>query len=97
MPITAILYDGWPLCRSPLSSPALHLLDIISNLPDGVSAHLAFPENAPEWPPDGLTLHRIDTADTPAGNERSSDGGRHSRRDRRADFDRAWWLGPVDG
>jgi hypothetical protein len=62
-----ILYDGWTLCRSPLSSPALHLLDILENTPDGISAHAAVPEQAPEWLPEGLAVHRIDTPDTPGG------------------------------
>ena len=66
-----VLYDGWTLFRGPLSSPALHLLDILSNLPEGIAAHLAVPEAVPSaYPvrmPDGLAVHRIDTQDTPSG------------------------------
>ena len=63
----AILYDGWTLCRSSLSSPALHLLDILANLPDGITPHLAVPAAPPDWLPDNVTLHRIDTPHTPRG------------------------------
>ena len=55
-----ILYDGWTLCRSTLSSPALHLLDILANLPDGIDAHVAVPEAAPAWLPAGVQVHLID-------------------------------------
>ncbi|HUF40069.1 MAG TPA: glycosyltransferase [Anaerolineales bacterium] len=67
MYITTILYDGWTLCRSPLSSPALHLFDILSNLPDGIAAHVAVPQAAPDWLPGNAVIHRIETQDSARG------------------------------
>ncbi|MDH3944335.1 MAG: hypothetical protein OEV06_09615, partial [Anaerolineae bacterium] len=63
-----VLYDGWPLARSPNSPAALHLLTILAFLPEGVQAAIALPDEAPNDLPVGADIQLI-----PAGNKR---GGR---------------------
>ena len=46
-----VLFDGWSLVYHPCSPPALHLLAILENLPEGVQPSVALPESPPEWFP----------------------------------------------
>ncbi len=59
MPAPRVLFDGGPLCRAPLSAPALGLLDLIVHLPPEVEPHIALPDAPPAWLPSVLVPHRL--------------------------------------
>jgi hypothetical protein len=52
-----ILYDGSPLVWSPLSPPALHLLNLLENHPTRFEAILALPGNTIHSLPDEIDIH----------------------------------------
>lgn len=52
-----VLYDGWALSRDPVGPAALHLLEIIAQLPDEVDPTILFPESPPDWIPPGINPH----------------------------------------
>ena len=56
-----VLYDGWPLVYQPESPAALHLLALLENLPGEVEPVVALPSPPPEWLPDRLQLHILQT------------------------------------
>jgi glycosyltransferase involved in cell wall biosynthesis len=52
-----VLYDGWPLLYDPNSPAALHLLAVLSYLPEEVQAHVALPGDPPGWLSHQAVLH----------------------------------------
>ncbi|MBN1667146.1 MAG: glycosyltransferase [Anaerolineales bacterium] len=62
-----VLYDGWALVDQPLSSPAIHLWEILTQLPGTVRAVLALPADPPPWLPANIEVQVCATAKTPAG------------------------------
>jgi hypothetical protein len=61
MPPIRVLYDGWPLCREPDGSAALHLLAILARLPRQIQPHLLCPETPPPWVPELVQTHLVPT------------------------------------
>jgi glycosyltransferase involved in cell wall biosynthesis len=61
-----VLYDGWSLVHNSISPGALHLLAILTHLPDEVKPIVVLPGSAPAWIT-GLETHVHHVPDTPFG------------------------------
>ncbi|TAK13194.1 MAG: glycosyltransferase family 1 protein [Anaerolineae bacterium] len=62
-----VLYDGWPLAYAPASPAALHLVTILAQLPESVSAQVALPAAAPHWLPENAEAVLAPMPNTPSG------------------------------
>lgn len=63
----SVLYDGWSLIYRPTSPEALHLLAILEQLPAGVRAIVAMPDEPPEWLPEKIIPAVVPAKDSPGG------------------------------
>lgn len=70
MPELKVLYDGWPLAAAPESPAAVHLLEILENLPEGIQPLLALPDAPPDDLPTGLEILVAHSPLTPTGRQR---------------------------
>ena len=65
-----VLFDGWELFHAPLSSPALHLLDLAAHFPADNGPEIAIPGERPDWLPAELQVHAVPTPHSPAGRQK---------------------------
>jgi len=61
----SVLYDGWPLIHQPHSPQALHLLALLSHLPEPLQAWVALPGRRPAWLPQRAQALAQALPDTP--------------------------------
>jgi hypothetical protein len=62
-----VLYDGAPLIYNPNSPPALHLLALLEQQPEGIESIVALPSNPAGWLSLESAFEVFPTPSTPAG------------------------------